>query len=268
MDDIDRDPSKSSYLDMLASIGFAKHIGGKSATDFLIEKADIKPDSSVLDVGCGFGRTSCRLAKEIGCKVVGVDIMPKMIEGSKARAKKMGVEDRVTFLRCDARNLPMKSGTFDKVLIESVTIFMDDIDSAIAEYDRVTKPGGVICDNEVCITQRSMDELKDDKEDIESIFKSFSSYSNNGLLTYEGWKEAFEKRFMSVESWHHIADPRVEMEARMADGKLKAMISQLRSMWLYMTNPEVKKIMDEGKKMFYYTDHFGYGLFVCRKSPE
>ena len=86
--------SKFSYLDLLASIGSAKHIGGKGATDILIKEADIKPGSLVLDVGCGMGKTSCKLAKEKDCRVVGLDLMPQMIKESKARAKKLGVDGK------------------------------------------------------------------------------------------------------------------------------------------------------------------------------
>jgi ubiquinone/menaquinone biosynthesis C-methylase UbiE len=88
---------------MLAEIGYARHIGGRAATDRLIKKANIKRGSKVLDVGCGLGKTACRLASELGCKVTGIDIMPKMVEQAKVTAKKAGVTDKVTFMEGDAK---------------------------------------------------------------------------------------------------------------------------------------------------------------------
>ncbi len=145
--------SNFSYLDMLAEIGYARHIGGKGATDRLIQKANIKKGSKVLDVGCGLGKTSCRLAAELGCTVTGIDIMPKMIVQAMGTAKKAGVGDKVTFMEGDARKLPFEDNSFDTVLVESVTIFVEDVTRAIAEYNRVVKPGGAVLDNEVCITR-------------------------------------------------------------------------------------------------------------------
>lgn len=256
--------SKFSYLDMLASIGFAKHIGGSKATDIFIERSGINSGSYVLDVGCGLGRTSCRLAKEFGCKVVGIDIMPRMIEASWARAKELGVEDMVTFINGDARVLPFEKETFDVILVESVTIFLDDIEKAIAGYEKVLKTGGVLCDNEVCITRKSREELKDRVEDLDAVFSAFSSRTSRGVLTFEDWKEIFESRFGSVDAAHYIIDPAEENTAALENG-LDALISQLKAMWLYMTNPDARRMIDTGRKVMSFADHFGYGLFICKK---
>jgi hypothetical protein len=56
----------------------------------------------------------------------------------------------------------------------------------------------------------------------------------------------------------------VEMQARMEDGA-KSLMSQIKGMWLYATNPEAKRIIDEGKKMAMFKEQFGYGLFICKK---
>jgi ubiquinone/menaquinone biosynthesis C-methylase UbiE len=259
---------KSSYLDMLATLGFAKHIGGKEATDTFIKASKIRPGSKVLDVGCGFGKTSCTIAKEIGCEVMGIDITPKMVQGARQRAKSMGVQDRVTFMIGDARDIPAKTDSFDTVLVESVTIFVNDIDRAINEYHRVVKPGGNVCDNEVCITNNSKEILKDDIEGLESVFSIFSSKTDKGILTFEDWLDTYKGKFKHVDAKHYIYDHNVEMEASVADGSMKLLISQIKSMWLYMTNPEIRKIMDESKRLVYYKDHFGYGLFICSDDKQ
>lgn len=253
-----------SYLDMLAEIGYARHIGGRSATDRLLEKVSINSKSRVLDIGCGLGRTSCRLAKETGCTVTGIDIMPKMVEESKKTAKKMGVEDRVKFMEGDARRLPFKDNSFDMVLVESVTIFVEDVAKAINEYYRVVKPGGAVCDNEVCITQASKEVLKDDVKDLEAIFTAFSSKTDQGFLTHEDWKGLFESRFNTVDAAHFVADPREEQMAKKQDG-FAAVMSMAKTMYLYYTNPEARAIIDTTRNMYKYVGHFGYGLYVSRK---
>jgi len=258
------DRSKFSYLDLLASLGSAKHIGGKGATEILINGAQIPPGSRVLDVGCGMGKTSCKLARENDCRVVGLDIMPRMIRESRTRAWQLGVDDRTTFLRCDAKRLPFKADAFDAVIVESVTVFVEEVERAINEYRRVVKQGGPVCDNEVCVTRDTMGKMGDRLDDLKSVFTAFSSTTSKGMLTFEDWKEMYEACFGNVKASHHLIDMNVEQETRREDG-FKAFAASIKSMWLYMTNPDAKKIMDEGRKILQFQGEFGYGLFVCRK---
>lgn len=254
---------KFGYLDLLASIGHAKHIGGANATDTLIEKSGIKEGSTVLDVGCGLGKTSCRLALE-GCRVVGVDITPRMVQYSRERASKLDLLGKVNFLRGDARSLPVKSGMFDAVFIESVTVFAGNVDKALNEYDRVLKAGGKVCDNEVCITQASKDELKDRVVELEDVFDAFASRTNRGILTFEDWQRLYIEHFGNVDASHHVIDPQTEMEEKRMEGK-KGLIPVLKTLWLYMTNDQARDIIVKSRNMYRFTSHFGYGLFVSTK---
>ncbi len=262
--DVKPDRSKFSYLDLLASLGSAKHIGGKGATEILINEAGIETGSRVLDVGCGMGKTSCKLAKDKDCRVVGLDIMPRMIKESRTRAWQLGVDDRTTFLRCDAKRLPFKADAFDAVIVESVTIFVEEVERAIDEYYRVVKKGGPVCDNEVCVTRDTLGKMGDRLDDLKSVFTAFSSTTDKGMLTFEDWKEMYMACFGNVDASHHMFDLDVETETRREDG-FKTLVANFKSMWLYMTNPEAKRIMDEGRKIMQFQGEFGYGLFISHK---
>jgi SAM-dependent methyltransferase len=100
--------------------------------------------ASVLDVGCGTGITPCYLAQTIGCRVVGVDISARMIGWARRQVRRAGTDDRVTLGVADAQCLPFADGTFDAVICESVTAFVPDKPRAVAEYARVTRPGGYV----------------------------------------------------------------------------------------------------------------------------
>jgi len=67
----------------------------------------------VLDVGCGTGRHSCRLAAR-GYSVVGVDRSEDMLRFARARADDEGVD--VTFVQSDARSLRLDQ-SFDGALL-------------------------------------------------------------------------------------------------------------------------------------------------------
>jgi cyclopropane fatty-acyl-phospholipid synthase-like methyltransferase len=44
------------------------HAGGMRRTDELVKMCKIKGGQTILDVGCGYGRTACYLAKKYACK--------------------------------------------------------------------------------------------------------------------------------------------------------------------------------------------------------
>ncbi len=135
---------EETYFDFLATMGFTKHIGSMRATEELIELCRIGDGAYILDVGCGVGATPCYLAKTYNCRVLGVDLLEKMVEQSRERARAMGVEERVEFRVADARDLPFEDGLFDAVLVESVNVFFKDKRKAMGEYARVTRPGGYV----------------------------------------------------------------------------------------------------------------------------
>ncbi len=139
---------EATYLGIEAHLGITKHGGSVSATRELIGLCRIRKDSCVLDVGCGVGATACYLAKKIGCRVVGVDIRKAMVVQAKERGAREGVADGVAFGMADAQNLPFEDGIFDAVISESVILFVEDRQKALAEYVRVAKPGGYVGLNE------------------------------------------------------------------------------------------------------------------------
>lgn len=132
------------YFEVQADFGMTKHIGGRSATEELIELCRIGTEDLVLEVGCGVGYTSVYLAQVIGCRVVAVDIYERMIERARERAEQAGVADRIEFRLADAQRLPFEANTFDVVFCESVTAFAADKQRAVNEYVRVVRPGGYV----------------------------------------------------------------------------------------------------------------------------
>lgn len=89
----------------------------------------------LLDVGCGTGHWSAFFA-EMGYKVTGIDIEPKMIE--KARIAAPGCSFQVA----DVLALPFKDGSFDVVAAMATLEFLPEPSEAISEIVRCARPGG------------------------------------------------------------------------------------------------------------------------------
>lgn len=103
----------------------------------------VKPGSSVLDVGCGVGRWSRRLAAR-GAHVTGVDLSPTMIAQARQRAAAEGLAYLCRFEAQDLSALDV-GGTFDLVL--GVTVLQHILDpaalrSAVSRMRRHLAPGG------------------------------------------------------------------------------------------------------------------------------
>lgn len=67
----------------------------------MLELAKLKPGETVVDLGSGDGRIMITAAKEYGARGFGVEIDPYLVESSNEEAKRVGVADRVKFLKQD-----------------------------------------------------------------------------------------------------------------------------------------------------------------------
>lgn len=86
----------------------------------------VRADTRVLDVGCGVGRWSCRLA-ERGARVTGVDVSAAMLEQARRRAAARGFAARCRFIRQDVTALQV-GGWFDLIL--GVTVLQHILEPA------------------------------------------------------------------------------------------------------------------------------------------
>ncbi|MBI4884147.1 MAG: class I SAM-dependent methyltransferase [Actinobacteria bacterium] len=123
------------------------HPGGRASTEALLNRARITKTMNVLDVGCGVGTTAIQIAKRFGARVTVVDISPLMLERAIANVKDAGVGELVTVEHGDILSLSYPDDSFDVVIAEAVTMFVDR-GRAAAELARVCKPGGRVLASE------------------------------------------------------------------------------------------------------------------------
>ena len=236
-------------------------MGGLKATRELIEACHIDKDSYVLDVGSGVGITACLLAKEYGCQVVGLDLYDKMVQGSRERARRKKVEDKVEFNIGNACDLPFDQGSFDATLCESVVAFPEDKQKVVNEYVRVTKPGGYVGMNEVTWIETPPPELVNYLSRSLGQAEFLTSYGWKHLLKESGLKEitALVYKTSALRQW---ASEFKQMDPRDYLGAWSKLFS------LYFKSPEVRKwireIMVPPRSIFQIFKYFGYGLYIGR----
>ena len=101
-------------------------------------------DAAVLEVGCGSGPLSVRLAAEYGMDVTALDIDPREIEHARERARRSAdAGNRVpTFVVGDVAHLTFDDASFDLVVSTYSMHHWADKPAGLAEIARVLRPGG------------------------------------------------------------------------------------------------------------------------------
>jgi MPBQ/MSBQ methyltransferase len=120
------------------------HVRGREATVELARRAALKPDSHVLDVGCGLGGSARYLAAEHQCQVIGIDLTREYVDVATALAGMVGLSDRVAFRQASALEMPFEDGTFDVVWTEHAQMNIADKHAFYREIGRVTRPKGTL----------------------------------------------------------------------------------------------------------------------------
>jgi SAM-dependent methyltransferase len=104
---------------------------------------DLKPTDQVLDVGCGSGGPALFVAREVGCRVTGVDFNDAGIRAGLALAQQAGLQNQIEFRHADVRGgLPFPEQAFDVIVCMDVLCHLLDRRSVFREWRRVLRPGG------------------------------------------------------------------------------------------------------------------------------
>lgn len=109
----------------------------------MLDMVDLQPGERVLDVACGTGLVTFRIADLVAPEgaVVGTDISGRMVEAAGGIAAQRGIAN-ARFERADAEELPFADHTFDAAVCGLGLMYVPDPQKALSEMHRVLKPGG------------------------------------------------------------------------------------------------------------------------------
>jgi len=117
--------------------------------DTLLDRAQVQPGQTVLDIGFGWGGLSLHAAKKYGCKVTGITLSVEQKALAEERVAKEGLGHLINFEVIDYRTFarrPDNLGKFDRVLscemIEAVG--HDHLTEFYWAVEQVLKPDGVL----------------------------------------------------------------------------------------------------------------------------
>jgi demethylmenaquinone methyltransferase/2-methoxy-6-polyprenyl-1,4-benzoquinol methylase len=126
-----------------------------------VERAELRPGDSALDVCCGTGDLAFELARAVGPegRVDACDFSERMLElaGEKQRARqaqRAGELAPIDFRWADALELPYEDDSFDAVTVGFGVRNLADLDRGLAQLARVLKPRGRLVILEITQPQR------------------------------------------------------------------------------------------------------------------
>jgi cyclopropane-fatty-acyl-phospholipid synthase len=121
--------------------------------DRICLKLELTPDDHVLEIGSGWGGFAIHAAQHYGCHVTTTTISKQQYELACARVKQMGLEDRITVLMKDYRDL---QGQFEKLVsIEMIeAIGHQYVNTYFSSCSHLLKPNGMMLLQAITITDQ------------------------------------------------------------------------------------------------------------------
>ncbi|WP_445486618.1 class I SAM-dependent methyltransferase [Niallia sp. 03133] len=135
----------------------------------------VNQNASILDYGCGYGRTLFELKDYKFENLHGVDFSEEMIKRAKSN------ESEINFQVVRSGSLPFPDNSFDAVLLFAVLtcVYKNDEQNAILnEIKRVLKPDGIIYINDFL--------LNDDERNKARYAKDYTKYHTYGVFELAG----------------------------------------------------------------------------------
>lgn len=129
---------------------------GGSFTDRLFGRAGFQIGARALDIGCGTGDVTLRLARKLGAeaRVVGMDVNVTALDVARQRAVEEGLPN-VTFIERDLQHLVQEEQPFDIVTCRRVLMYLPDQVAAAKSIRDALRPGGrfVVQEHDATIMQ-------------------------------------------------------------------------------------------------------------------
>ena len=126
-------------------VGRSMNIGHAKIRRWGLRHISIKPDSCVLDIGCGGGKAVKEIASSVSKgKVYGIDYSEEMVQLSKKVNDNLIKQGIVEITYGTVSSLPFPDNMFDFVTVIETFYFWPDLMNDLREVKRVLKPGAFL----------------------------------------------------------------------------------------------------------------------------
>lgn len=110
----------------------------------MLMRFDFPADTKALDLGCGKGAVSVRLARQFGFKVKGIDGVNEFISSANELALNNGVLDKCSFEAGDIREKISVEKDYNLVILGAIGKVFGDMLTTLNIVGKCLKPGGCV----------------------------------------------------------------------------------------------------------------------------
>lgn len=207
----------------------------------------------VADIGCGTGGQTITLAQTVQGHITAVDLFPEFLTELQDKIDLLGLQDKVTTLKCSMDNLPFQKEEFDMIWSEGA-IYNMGFENGVRNWRKFIKPGGYLAVSE--ITWFDPDPPTELKSFWQGEYPEMASDEKNiSILEENGYSLAgyFE---LDPKSWtKNYYEPLIK--------RFDAFLDR------HGYSEEARSLIDEHKAEIdlygQYGAYYGYGFYVARK---
>jgi SAM-dependent methyltransferase len=107
----------------------------------MVRELRLRPDATLVDLGCGRGGTGLWLARALSARLIGVDLSPRAVELATSRIGDFLPDGRARFQVGTFEETGLPDGCADGAVSMDALPFSPDRDAALAELRRILRPG-------------------------------------------------------------------------------------------------------------------------------
>lgn len=230
------------------------HIGGRAATDNLIEQLNFSDGSNILDVGCGLGGAARYVSKKFKTSVSGVDLSAEYIETGNALSTWLNLDSQVNLSQGSALSMPYQDNEFDGGFMLHVGMNIKDKSLLFKEVHRVLKSGSLFGIDDIMrdkagnLTYPVPWASKDTTSKLSTIEQYKEALINSGFeIAKENNRRAFAIEFFKqaqINKEKHISAPSMGLHILMKETtkeKIQNMIKNIVDGYIFPVEIIVKK---------------------------
>lgn len=229
--------------------------------DELAKMAGIQPSQRIVDVGCGIGGSSIRLARHFGCQVTGVTLSPVQRRWAATTARLLRVSKQTRFIAADAEQVSFKPDSFDCLWSIECTEHLHDKQAFFRRAVRWLAPGGRVA---LAVWFEGQDTTRSDhRRQCEEVCRRFLCPSLGTRDDYVGWLQELGLTIEHNVNW----TPQVERTWEICKRRVKR--TGIRHIAKWVDREQVDFIDGFDALLHAYrSGAMQYGAIVARKVAE